>query len=803
VTLSGRIGEHYEIVRLLGSGAMGEVYRAVDRKMFDRTVAIKFLSERLTDSEEGRLRFRREVETSARLHHPNIVTIYDWGEHLGRDYFVMEFVDGRDLQGLLRAGVTWDLEMRLEVAFQVADALEFAHRAGVIHRDIKPGNVMVVLSDSGPRVKLVDFGIAHVDRSNLTLTQSHPGTYAYMSPEQLRGEKDLDSRSDLFSLGIVYGELFSGHHPFEAASEAMISSRVLRDEPDRPSRHRADLPPDLEALILRMLAKDAGERPGSAREVADALRELLRKAVARSAGADPSFTALDDLERQLVESLVSWAKVKESEGALGDALAAYEKATRLAPESEWIKRKVPELTRRTEEQRELNAELRELERHLASDRAPQARESMRKAMALAPDDPRLAAYEARIRALEAMTPEAKEREQFVTPRMKELDAALDAGNINESMSLLSEILRKYPDQTDAAVMLERLIEVAKGDIAYGDYRAAIRDAWTRLNAGDVDAATVACERATVLWPAGPEAQTLEAAIVSARDDARRRAREAEAEKRREEAERVRRQNEVLERYLDGARNLVSDARAIAPDSPAEASRAIEAFGNAVKALDLVLADKPDHAVAAQTRREVLAEIADLKKRLAEQEAPAKRAPAKRAPAPQEPRVEPRPERAPRTRLVAAAAIVLIAIGMGAFAIWKMRPRPLSQELELVLRLSEGSEKEVADKLQRIRAIDALLPASDARKENLARQEERLLNLDEMYRDIERLEVLLRGAAGSAGEPGGSAKLVSDAENVLNLLRGFRSAIEGDDPTAILLEKKGQSIVAEIKDRIGG
>ena len=802
MTLSGRVGEHYEIVRLLGSGAMGEVYRAVDKKMFDRTVAIKIMSERLTDSEEGRLRFRREVETSARLHHPNIVTIYDWGEHLGRDFFVMEFVDGRDLQGLLRAGISWGLEQRLEVAFQVADALEFAHRAGVIHRDIKPGNVMVVLSDSGPRVKLVDFGIAHVDRSNLTLTQSHPGTYAYMSPEQLRGERDLDSRSDLFSLGIVFGELFSGHHPFEAASEAMISSRVLRDEPDPPSVHQADLPPELESLILRMLAKDAGERPGTAREVADALRDLLRKAVARSAGADPSFTALDDLERQLVESLVSWGRQKEAEGALEDALAAYEKAARMAPDSEWIQRKIPEITHRVEAQRELNAELRELERHLESDRAPQARECLRRALVLGPADPRLASYESKISALESVTPEARERERFIAPRMKEIDAALDAGKISESMALLSEILRKYPDQADAAVMLERLIDVAKGDIAYGDYRAAVRDAWTRLNAGDVEAATVACERATVLWPAGPEAQTVEAAIASAKDDARRRAREVEAEKRREEAERVRREHEVLERYLDGARNLVRDARAIAPESAPETSRAIDAFGRAVKALDMVLADRPDHAVAGETRREVMAEIAVLKRRLADQEAPAERAPAREAR--REPVAAPVPgrERASRARLAAAAAIAAIVIGVGAFAVWKLLPHPLSKELELALSLPESSEQEVSDKMQRIRAIDALLSHDDARKDNLTRQEERLLNLDEMYRDIERLEVLLRAAAGSAREPGGAAKLLSDAENVLNLLRGFRSAIEGDDPTAIQLEKKGQSILTEIKNRLG-
>jgi tetratricopeptide (TPR) repeat protein len=743
----------------------------------------------------------------------------------------MEFVDGRDLQGLLKTGISWDLEQRLEVAFQVADALDFAHRAGVIHRDIKPGNVMVVLSDSGLRVKLVDFGIAHVDRSNLTQTQSHPGTYAYMSPEQLRGEKDLDPRSDLFSLGIVLCELFSGHHPFEAGTEAMISSRVLRDDPDPPSRHATDLPPELESLILRMLEKDSAERPATARDVADGLREMLRKAVARSAGADPTLTALDDLERQLVESLVTWARQKESEGALEDALAAYEKAARMAPDSEWIQRKIPDLSQRAGKRRELEAEIRELERHLDSDRLAQARESLRKASVLAPDDPRLAPLESRITEREAVTPEAREREQFVAPRMKEVDSALDAGKINESVALLSEILRKYPDHTDAAVMLDRLLEVAKGDIKYGDYRSAVRDAWTRLQKGDVEAASTSFERATILWPEGPEVQTLGTAISTARDEAQRRAEEMEVERRKEEEERVRRQHEVLERYLETARNLVRDARAIAPVSPHETKRAIEAFGRAVKALDLVLDDRPDHPAAGGYRAEVLAEIAALKRGLAEQEALAKQAPAR------EPRPEPPPpdeivdeiadeeadftlakrpsarwrgkeigrqDREPRARwgrIAAAAAIGVIVIGFGAFAVRRMIPDPLAKELELALHLSENSEKEVTDKLQRLRAVDALLPHDDQRKEDLARQEDRLENLNEMYRDVERLEVLLRGASGSASEPGGAAKLISDAENVLNLLRGFRSAITGDDPTAILLEKKGQSILSEIKDRL--
>ncbi len=820
MTLSGQIGEHYEIEKLLGSGAMGEVYRAVDRKMFDRAVAIKFLSERLTDSEEGRGRFRREVETSARLHHPNIVTIYDWGEHQGRDFFVMEFVDGHDLQGLLKSGISWDLEQRLEVAIQVADALDFAHRAGVIHRDIKPGNVMVVMSDSGPRVKLVDFGIARVDRSNLTQTQSHPGTYAYMSPEQLRGEKDLDPRSDLFSLGIVLCELFSGHHPFKAGTEAMISSRVLRDDPDPPRRDGADLPPELESLILRMLEKDPAQRPGTTRGVADSLREMLRKAVARSAGADPTFTGLDDLERQLVESLVTWALQKESEGALEDALAAYEKAARLAPDSERIKRKIPDLTQRAGQRRELESEIRDLERHLDSDRLAQARESLRRAWVIGPHDPRLAPLESRLSELEAVTPEAREREAFVKPRMKEVDSALDAGKITESLALLSEILRKYPDQADAALMLDRLMEVAAGGVAYGDYRAAVRVTWAGLQKGDVEAATVSCERAKLLWPAGPEVQALETAISAAKDEARRRAGELEDERLRDEAERVRRQREVLERYFEGAQNLLRDARAIAPVAPDETRRAIEAFGKVVKALDLVLTDRPDHPVAGKLRQEVLAEIAALKKGLSETEPlpdrrpPRKPEPIRPAELVDESDVEDAgvtfrkrrsaPERRPRPRrgrFAAVAAIGVILIGFGAFALWKLIPQPLAKELDEALRLSESTEAAVTDKLERLRAIDALLRSGDRRKGELARQGERLGNLFEMYVVVRRLDVLLGGASGPAAKSGGDAKLLSDAENLFDLLSGYRAEFVDDDPTAIRLEKEGRSILAEIKSRV--
>jgi serine/threonine protein kinase len=814
VPLSGRIGEHYEIVKPLGSGAMGEVYLAIDRKMFDRTVAIKFLSERLTDSEEGRLRFRREVETSARLHHPNIVTIYDWGEHQGRDFFVMEFVDGRDLEVLLKAGISWDLEQRLDVAFQMADAVDFAHRAGIIHRDLKPGNVIVVMSDSGPRVKLVDFGIAHVERSNLTQEQSHPGTFAYMSPEQLRGDvlDPSDPRRDLFSLGIVLCQLFGGHHPFEAKSDAMISNRILGDEPDPPSRHGADLPPALETLILRMLAKEAAQRPRTAREVADALREISRKTVAQSVGADPNLTGLDALELQLVESLLTWARQRESEGALADALAAYEKAARLAPDSERIQRKIPDLKSRAARQRELDAELRELERHLGSDRLSQARESLRKAWILGPDDPRMSAWEARIAEREAVSPEAREREEFIAPRMREIDSNLDAGKIDESLAILTQILRRYPDRADAAVMLDRLVRVAVDGIAYGDYRIAVREAWAALKAGAPEAASASRERARMLWPDGPELEALESEILAAKFEARRRAEEAEAVRLREKEEDVRRQHELLERYVEGARNLLRGARGIQPVSPAASQRAIDAFGKAVKALDLVLADRPDHPEAKELREQVLAEIAAIEESRTETERLPEGLPEKPPePPPVKPSHRSKPRKAPveevsrprfgTARIAAAAVITLILIGIGSFAFWKLTSDPLAKELDQVLRLTENSDTEVAEKMKRIRAIDALLPHDDKRKAELARQGARLENLNEMYVNLTRLERLLDEASGPAAGPGGVTRLKSDAERVWDMLQEYRSKLP-DDVNASLLEKKGRSILSEIEDRAG-
>ena len=803
MAITGRIGERYEIVSMLGAGGMGEVYRAIDRKMFDRTVAIKFLSERLTSSEEGRARFRREVQTATRLEHPNIVTIHDSGEHEGRDFFVMEFVDGQDLQGLLRAGLAWTLEERVDVAYQVADALDFAHRAGIVHRDIKPGNVMIVPSTSGPRAKLVDFGIARVEQSRLTQVNFIPGTFVYMSPEQLRGQPS-DSRSDLFSLGIVYYELFVERHPFAAETEALTSSRILHEDPTPLGAQVGDLPADLASLILRMLDKDPARRPANAREVADRLREIARGAVARAAAGERAFSALDDLERHMVDGLVAWAQAKEREGALEDALAAYAKAARLDPQDERIQARIQELEGRVEKSHELDAVLRQAELKLEAQRADQARSLLLEARSLAPQDGRLARLETRIAELEAVPSEVRQRREFIAAKRAEVDSALDAGSIPDAVARLSEILRKYPDEKDAAVMLDRLVSLAVDRVPYAEYRAAVRDARARAAEGAVEAAAESCARARSLWSEGPELAALEAEIALAREEARRRAEEQEAARRREEQEQARREREVLEKYLDEARALLSDVRRIEPVSANESRRVVDALGKTVKVLDLMLAERPGHPAAENLRNEVMDQIAQLERDLATpapvvEPRPARAKAAESVPRPPVERPAAKPEsveREPRrSRFAAVAAIGVLVIGLGAVAAWKLSSRaqedPLAAKLSQVLLLPEGSRGEVETKLQRIMAVDSLLAQDDPRKTETGLHLGRLENLTEMYALVDRLE-----RERDAGTPD-AAKI---AENLWELFRNYRSNLPADDPTAVRVENDFRDLRRDIESR---
>src|SRR5579871_3531422 len=264
----------YEIVGELGRGAMGVVYKARDPQI-DRIVAVKTVSmwgQEPEEEQEFRLRFMNEAQAAGRLHHPGIVAVFDVGEHPeSKDpYIVLEYVDGESLNRILHREKKLALGRALQLAEEVARALDYAHEQGVTHRDIKPGNILVTQEG---RSKIADFGIAKLNLAHFTLPGKVLGTPAYMAPEQLSGE-GCDGRSDVFSLGVILYAMVTGHSPFQGNSATTVCFKVANREPIAASALDMTLPPQLDAVIQRAMAKDPGERYQCGAELAEDLRVL-------------------------------------------------------------------------------------------------------------------------------------------------------------------------------------------------------------------------------------------------------------------------------------------------------------------------------------------------------------------------------------------------------------------------------------------------------------------------------------------------------------------------------------------------
>jgi eukaryotic-like serine/threonine-protein kinase len=269
--------KRYVIRRRVGSGGMADVYLAEDQEL-GRRVALKLLNERHAADEQFVERFRREAQSAAGLSHPNIVSIFDRGRAEGTYYIAMEFLEGRTLKELLIRNGPTPVPIAIDYSRQILSALSFAHRNGIIHRDIKPHNIVV---GSDGRLKVTDFGIARSGASQMTEAGSIVGTAQYLSPEQARGAR-VDPRSDIYSLGIVLYEMLTGHVPFTGDTAVEIAMKHLSEVPEPPSKLRPDVPHDLDAVVMRALAKDPEQRYGSAEEMdADLARVARGVAVSR------------------------------------------------------------------------------------------------------------------------------------------------------------------------------------------------------------------------------------------------------------------------------------------------------------------------------------------------------------------------------------------------------------------------------------------------------------------------------------------------------------------------------------------
>ncbi|HEY2381285.1 MAG TPA: protein kinase [Terriglobia bacterium] len=315
---------HYRILSLLGRGGMGVVYLADDLTL-GRKIALKFLSHDFARDRIAVERFWREARAASALNHPNICTIHEIAEHHGQPFIAMEWLEGQSLRDILQTR-RLSLDELLTLAIDVADGLDAAHRAGVVHRDIKPGNVFVLNRN---RAKLLDFGLAKMevrqslppDATPLTDHGVTLGTVAYMSPEQARGE-NLDARSDLFSLGVVFYEAVTGMAPFRGSSSAVIFHEILGKTPVRPALLIPDTPADLDRLIMKALEKDRDVRCQSAAEILSDLKRLKRDRDSGSVSASEVAVsvAVGNLMPQSASSLSQ--ATSESPSSSSDAAVA-------------------------------------------------------------------------------------------------------------------------------------------------------------------------------------------------------------------------------------------------------------------------------------------------------------------------------------------------------------------------------------------------------------------------------------------------------------------------------------------------
>jgi eukaryotic-like serine/threonine-protein kinase len=267
------IAGRYELEELVGTGGMSSVYRARDRQL-ERPVALKLLHERLGADDEHVTRFRHEAESAARLSHPNIVPVMDRGVDSGRQYIVFEYVDGESLRQLLDREGTLGVRRALEIAIAVADGLAFAHDHGIVHRDVKPQNVLI--SRDG-EIKVTDFGIARSADSGLTQTGTVLGTSNYIAPEQAAGQQ-VTPAADVYSLGVVLYELLAGDVPFPGGNQVVVA---LRHATEAPPPLPSGVPPRLAAAVTRALAKDPARRFASMADFAAELRACVEEPLPR------------------------------------------------------------------------------------------------------------------------------------------------------------------------------------------------------------------------------------------------------------------------------------------------------------------------------------------------------------------------------------------------------------------------------------------------------------------------------------------------------------------------------------------
>jgi serine/threonine-protein kinase len=407
---------------------MGTVYEAID-PLINRKVALKTMIQGLAENPDLRGRFLREAQAAGGLRHRNIVTVYDLGEDKGQPYIAMEFIEGIDLEKMIQNRESHPIEIKIDIIRQVCDGLAYAHRSGIVHRDIKPANIRVTPDGE---VKIMDFGIAHLQSSTMTKSGLVLGTVHYMAPEQIQGQK-VDHRADIFSVGAIAYELVSYKKPYDGDSLTAVMFKIIHDRPDPAALPRTSYSPGLETIIMKALAREVLERYQSLDDMHDDLERLLKDVPrAPEKPAHPS------------SSILEAARTERAAGRVDKALRLARDAVRNDREGE-----AAGLVAELEKEERLGQASRHLEearRRLNQGDPTGALQFVTQALTLAPGDPAIQAV-----ARQAETEALRKR---VEREMGEIRGAVERaraeGHLQKAHGLCQKLLELNPDDEDVA-----------------------------------------------------------------------------------------------------------------------------------------------------------------------------------------------------------------------------------------------------------------------------------------------------------------------------------------------------------------
>ena len=491
-----KIGK-YDVIEVLGKGGMGVVYKAMDN-LIERIVAIKMMTGGFAENPDLLKRFYREAKSTGMLQHPNIVIVYDLGDHEGNPYLVMEFLDGEPLDKIIASHREISIVEKLGYIMQACNGLGYAHGRGIVHRDIKPANLMVLRDGN---CKIVDFGIARIGDNSMTRTGQVVGTITYMSPEQINAQV-VDGRTDIFSCGVMLYELLTGVVPFDGKDTASTLLKIIHEPPPPLKNYLQNFPPDLENVIHKALAKDREERFATAEDFAFDLGRVQ-----------------EQLKRQMVSDYVARAKTSIEKADLAKAKEILQVVLKVDTQHAVAKELMQEVQQRL--QRQVRGE--QIKQLRANAEEAFSQRSFQDALAYAEQALTLDKSNTELLGLRDKIATAKQRKDKLDASVRRAESAQASGDLDAALKAADDAVAADPDNTQARSLHSSIAKELSERSKQKQLQGLLEEARKDISGRKFTAAFEVLKKAETVDPSSPEIAALMNLASSGRDqEARRR-----------------------------------------------------------------------------------------------------------------------------------------------------------------------------------------------------------------------------------------------------------------------------------------